>query len=153
MSEYTKAEQDILENKIDVGLLPTTEPMTDEQKKLGAFMMAINLTLVQLILEGALPPGQELHFLGHLSDYLNRLMNGEKIRIPHNSNTFNVNGLIAEVFYKATERAMTRGSEDFAEMKRLFKEAADAMKAQEDDDDEGSTNVPVEVVPDRSKLN
>lgn len=139
MSDEKKLEDDVrefLNTKKDFGLEPSDTVLTDEQKKLSILSMALNATLVQFVLEGLFLPEQQLHFMGHLQDFANRLYNGESIKLPQTSQTLQINSKAGTLFYNATNIAFTSGSENFAAIKRAMQEV---QQQQQDNNPLGQT--------------
>lgn len=111
-----------MNNVGDFGKLPPDFEMTVEQKKLAVLAMAINAAIVQFINEGLFPHGQQLHFMGHLQDFANRLNNGESVNMPHTKQTLQVNSKAGTLFYQATENALVEGSANFSKIQEFSKE-------------------------------
>lgn len=110
-----------LEGKVDFGVTPAEYPLTDEQRKLAAFGMAFNAAVIQFILEGVIPEDQQLHFIGHLQDFVNRLYKGESLTFPGVPQTLQLNSKSGNLFYEAAERALVEGSKAFDQIKEFTK--------------------------------
>lgn len=93
--------------------------LTDNEKKIAAFGMGINLALVKLVLEGAIEPEQQMHFMIHFQDYASRLYLGEDVAVDNS--IFKLNSKLGAMFYKAGEDGLLNGkkyTEELTEMSR-----------------------------------
>lgn len=118
----------------DFGLVDLPEPLPEDQRKLAAFVMAVQATLVQLILEGVFNPAEQIHFMSHLQDFTARLYSGEGVKLEGVKQTLKVNSEAGKLFLSATEDAFINGHENFLEIKRISKqivEEAEQNKEQE----------------------
>lgn len=115
MSEDLK---DFMENRVDFGTKPLEYPLTDDQKKLAAFAMALNASIVQFINEGLFPESQQMHFMGHLQDFMARLHAGEGVKMPNTSQTLQVNSKAGTLFFEASNDAFANGSKNWQEIQQ-----------------------------------
>lgn len=123
--------KDFMEGKIDFGKVPAEYPLTDEQRKLAAFSMGINGAIVQFITEGLIPAEQQLHFVGHLQDFINRLYNGESLSFPGVTQTLQVNSKAGNMFYEAAESALKEGTDTFNKITEFTKKVNDFQREQQ----------------------
>lgn len=126
---------DFIQNKFDFGLKPADYPLSDEQKKISVLAMAMNAAVVQFIFEGLISTEHQLHFMGHLQDYANRLYNGESVKMPYTSQTLQINSKAGNLFYEAAEIAFKQGSDNFKKINeeaRKLQAQAEALLDQSD---------------------
>lgn len=119
-----------MRGEYDFGERPATVALSEDQKKLAALGMAVNATLVQFIQEGIIPYDQQIHFMGHLQDFANRLYNGESIKMPDTRQTLQVNSQGGNLFYEASLDALTQGSANWEKIKDLGRKAHEEQQAQ-----------------------
>lgn len=116
--------ENFVKNVTDFGTTPSDVELTPEQKKLSTISMAVQATIVQFINEGLIPIDQQLHFMGHLQDFANRIYNGESIKLPNTQQTLQINSKAGTLFHAVTENALVNGSANFSELKRVSQEYA-----------------------------
>lgn len=126
-----------MKNDLDFGATPLEYELTPEQKKIAAMGMAVNATVIQLISEGIFPLEHQIHFMGHLQDFMDRIYKGESLRLPNVSQTLQVNSKAGNLFYEAANVAFEKGSESFQHMKDISQEM---VKAMQDGDEPSAEN-------------
>lgn len=109
---------------LDFGNSPPSYELSIDQKKLAALAMAIQATVVQFVNEGLFDPTQQVHFMGHLQDFINRLYIGETMNLPNTKQTLQINSKVGNLFFEATNGAFTEGSARWAKIKEMSQEAA-----------------------------
>lgn len=121
----TEDMRQFMDRKFDFGKAPVDYPLTEDQKQISVLAMAINAAIVQLILEGLFPADEQLHLMGHLQDFANRLYNGESILMPGTGQTLQVNSKAGNLFYEASIEAFKNGTQNFEKVKQVAKELAE----------------------------
>lgn len=129
---------DFMDNVKDFGATPPDFELTDEQKKLSSLSMAINATLIQFINEGFIPADQQLHFMGHLQDFMQRLYEGENLALPNTRQTLQLKSKAGTLYYQAAEEAFKHGRETFS----AIKEAAAQMRSEMEQASGKMTSIP-----------
>lgn len=125
-----KDEDNFTVGKVDLGTQPALYPLTDDQKKLASVAMAVNATLVTLIAEGIFPIDHQVHFMGHFQDFMDRIYNGEGVKLDNVNQTLQVNAKTGNLFFEATNNAFYNGSKNFADLKEVSKEMVRRMNAE-----------------------
>lgn len=120
--------EEFMTNRFDFGERSADVELTDDQKRLAAIAMAINATIVQLINEGYFQPDQQIHFMGHLQDFMDRIYHGEGVKMPNTDQTLQVNSKAGNLFFTAMSNAFENGSAHFAEIKRVSQEMVKKMQ-------------------------
>lgn len=119
---------EFMQNKADYGEVPADYVLTEDQKRLAALAMGINAAVVQFILEGFIPIDEQIHFMGHLHDFTNRIYNGEALKMPSTTQTLNINAKSGTLFFEAAEDALKNGTENFHKLRELGAKLAEAAK-------------------------
>jgi len=137
MPSFKDEVRQFMEAAIDYGKKPLEAPLTEEQKKLAALGMAINATIVQFVLEGILPEGEQMHFMMHLGDFAERLYKGELLKMPGTQQTMSVNSEAGRLYALAAEQELNHGHETFLKLKeRQLAAANDENEQTNKDEDE-----------------
>lgn len=141
MSDATKSDlEDFMLNRSDFGEKPLDYPLSSDEKKIAVMGMAVNATIVQLINEGLFPSEQQIHFMGHLQDFMDRMYNGEGIKLPNTQQTLQINSKAGTLYFEAMNHAFTNGSKNFSELKRLSEEKLNKLIGEESGDVDLSPN-------------
>lgn len=127
-----------LEGSTDFGKQPATEVLEEWQKKIAALSMGMNAALVQFILEGIIPPEEQMHFIMHLHDFIGRIYSGEAIQLPYTRQTLDINSKAGNLFYKASEDSISNGHENYLRIKEAIGAAKAQIQTEETKSDEPS---------------
>ncbi len=99
----------LLDSGTDVGKMPATRVLTDDERKQVSFTMALNAALIQFVAEGLFDPSQQVHFMMHLQDFAARLYAGESVEFKGFPQTFLIDSKAGEVYLQASETALKSG--------------------------------------------
>lgn len=113
----------------DFGLEAPTTPLSEAEQRLAALSMAFNAALVQFISEGIIPYEQQVHFMGHLQDFANRLYRGEALKLDGTVQTLKVNSAAGNLFFEAAVDALENGTANYNKMKELTRKFAEDQQA------------------------
>lgn len=113
-----------MHNAEDYGVKPIDKPLEEQQRKLVALAMAVNAAVIQFVNEGILEPAQQIHFMMHVQDFANQLIDGGKLRLENTPQTLAVDSAAGRLYHTATEIAFKHGSENFARLKELGRQQA-----------------------------
>lgn len=128
------------DNKEDFGIQPAERVLTEAEKQISVYNMALNAAIATLISEGAFPPGQQVHLMVHLQDFVQRLYQGETVRLPGVFHTLKLDSRIGTLFADAAKDALSHGTETFKEFQKAVREAQD--KAEQDNNEGAQSNEP-----------
>lgn len=123
MADKLPSIDEFMDNTKDFGLVPLSEPMSDADRKVASMLMATNAALMQLILEGVMPPAEQLHFMIHLQEFANRIYKGEAVKLPTVAQTLAVDSIGGKMFLGSANVALTDGVNNANRIREALKDA------------------------------
>lgn len=122
--------EDFFNSKEDFGSEPASEPMSDANKRLVAVFMAVNATLLQFVNEGVLPAEEQMHFMNHFQDFVNRIYKGEALTFSGVKHTLNVNSRLGSELLGSVDNMLEHGHEQYIRVVNMVKQMQAQMEAE-----------------------
>lgn len=127
-----KDDIDEFRSGVDFGDKPLKAPMSDLERKIASIAMAIQATMIQLIIENAFDEKQQVHFMVHLQDFMQRLYDGEALNFPDVSQTLKVDSGSGSLFLDAVNEGIKHGHEKFMAIQEEGKRMVAAQQTEQD---------------------
>jgi len=137
-----KKREDFMTGNVDYGRVALETPLTDEEKKMAAFGMAINAALIQFILEGIIPIEHQIHFMVHVQDFAAKLYAGEEVRFPDVKQTLALNSEAGRMYAMAAEDALNNGTKNFDKIRELSRAVREQNEQTNKDGETPSLDTP-----------
>lgn len=128
--------------EFDFGLVPADRELNEHEKRLASVTMAVNAAIVQFVIEGIIPFEEQVHFMGHLQDFISRIYRGDAVKLPGTAQTLALNSKAGNIFYEAAINALEHGEENFQKLQAIRAKWAEEAKAKANDTSEQSTPLP-----------
>jgi hypothetical protein len=121
---------------------------TAEEKTLAILLLAAQSALIQLIMEGVVPFGQEVHYQLHFHEFVNQLHRDGTLTIG-DGQVIKLDNQLVRDYAKSAVKMATDGERIANEIRAKMKEVRDEMSTEQTNKDENGTNIDPDLSPRR----